>query len=183
MGTALLSVYLTGSAWWDLRTGRIPNLWTALGAAGFLTLQYMIQYIRGPSGSLCGFLSAAAVFLLRTGLFTAVFFLLFLFRMMGAGDIKAMALIGGYLGIFNGFSVIFYGLSAAAAWSFFHMIHRGILMKRIRYFLNYMRRSLESGTITPYYTGAGDDCEAGFCFVPFLWCGFFIWLAERGGMG
>lgn len=179
MCTALLSVFLSGSAWWDLKTGKIPNFWIFLGAAGFITL----KFIRGPSGTVGEFAAETGSFLFRITFFTAVFFVLFLFRMMGAGDIKVMALIGGYLGISKGFSVIFCGLAAASVWSFFTMIQKGIFKKRMYYFFNYVGRSMETRAVTPYYRAEQDGGEAGFCFVPFLWGGFLLWLAGQGGMG
>lgn len=174
----LLFVFLTGGAWQDIKMARIPNWWIAFGAVCFVTT----HFIRGPSGELMGFGRETVGFLFRITVFVIVLFPLFLFRVMGAGDIKVMTLMGGYLGIFQGFTAIFYGLAASAVWSLLYMIHKNILKKRIKYFLGYLSQFLRTGQITPYYKADRDGTEAAFCFVPFLWWGFCIWIVKQGGI-
>lgn len=178
MNTALLFVFLTGGAWQDLRTSRISNWWISAGAVSFVTA----YFIRGPSGDLFSFGTAMVSFLFRIIVVVTVLFPLFLFRMMGAGDIKVMALMGGYLGIFQGFTAIFYGLAVSAVWSLLYMIHKKLLKIRITYFIMYLSRFINTGQILPYYKAGRDGPQAAFCFIPFLWCGFCIWAAGQGGL-
>lgn len=178
MDIALLFVFLTGGAWQDLRRSRIPNWWISIGVVSFVTA----QFIRAPSGGLPEFGLLMASFLLRIAAFVLVLFPLFLFRMMGAGDIKVMALMGGYLGIFHGITAIFYGLAASAVWSLLYMIHKKIFKKRIIYFLLYVSRFIKTGQILPYYKADRDDPQAAFCLIPFLWCGLCFWIAGQGGL-
>ena len=103
--------------------------------------------------------------------------------MMGAGDVKLMALLGGVFGVREGFEVIFFGLSAAAVWSFFYMVRKGIFLKRIGYFLNYlkwMKQYLEyfskDELPIPYYDAARDGREAAFCLAPFILLGYIVCL-------
>lgn len=172
-------IFLTSGALQDLKTGKIPNCLILLGAAAF----GIAGFIRGPSlgygaWEIC---LGLALFLLRIILTAGILFPLFLFRMMGAGDIKVMAVITGYMGLYIGFEIIFYGLAAAAAWSLFYMLRKRILMERIRYFLNYFKNLYQTERILPYCAFAGDRLQAGFCFAPFLWCGFCLWLTVGGG--
>ena len=71
---------------WDLLAGRIPNRWLAFWyTAGFVYFA-------------CSSWLAAAGYLVRSAATVGLFFLLFLCRMMGAADIKCMALLCAYLG-------------------------------------------------------------------------------------
>ena len=85
--------FLTGSALCDFRKGRVPNVLILFGTAAF----GIAGFIRGPSpgdGSGAVF-TVIALFFIRTFFTVIIFFPLFLFRMMGAGDIKVMAVIAG----------------------------------------------------------------------------------------
>lgn len=182
MTYVLLFLFLSGSAWQDLRTGRISNCWIALWVVCFMAA----ILIRGPSDWL-RLAAEAARFLFLIFFTIAFFFLLFLCRMMGAGDIKVMALIVGFLGFFDGIAVLIYGLAVSAAWSFLYMIHEKILIQRISYFAGYLNRCIRMRQVVPYLGWAKDGAErkrsaASFCFVPFLWSGFLIWIAGQGGV-
>ena len=92
--------FLTGSALCDFRKGRVPNVLILFGTAAF----GIAGFIRGPSpgdGSGAVF-TVIALFFIRTFFTVIIFFPLFLFRMMGAGDIKVMAVIAGYMGTLPG---------------------------------------------------------------------------------
>ena len=170
--------FLTGSALCDFRKGRVPNVLILFGTAAF----GIAGFIRGPSpgdGSGAVFTVIALCFI-RTFFTVIIFFPLFLFRMMGAGDIKVMAVIAGYMGMDRGVEIIFYGLAAAAVWSLFYMLKQHILAERIKYFLNYIKHLFQSEQILPYYPPGGPDGMK-FRLVPFLWGGFCLWLAIYGG--
>lgn len=143
--------------------------------------------IAGLGGSADGTVSAAAVmtaaYLFNFLFFIVLFFPLFLFRMMGAGDCKMLALIGGYLGIADGSLVMFYGFLAAAFWSLLYMFRKKILIKRFHYFLTYVAVTLKTGQIAPYYDVVRDGTEEAFFLAPFFWCGYVFWLISQiGGM-
>lgn len=170
----LLFLFLAGCAVWDWRTGKIPNRWLLFWL--FLFGVFLLYEGRGkPFAAVFDYL-AATVF---TGL---VLFPLFLFRMTGAGDIKTAAVINGVLGISTGFAVIFYGLAASAAWSLIYMAQKRILLKRIAYFLKYMKNLSRTDQIPPYYDAGRDGTEAAFCFAPFLLLGFCIRMMAEGGI-
>lgn len=171
-----LFAVLSGSALWDLRTGKIPNRWLIFGAAAGAAL----ICLRGwpPEAEVW---RLAVLYFLRLLFFLILFFPLFLFRMMGAGDCKLLALVGGYLGIFDGFLVGFYGFLAAAVWSLLYMFRKKILIRRLTYFLSYITQTLDTGRITPYYDADRDGPEAAFSLAPFIWCGYVFWLLGQIG--
>lgn len=165
----LVFLYLSGAAFFDLRTGKIPNRYLIVWAAVFL--------IRAV------FLGCVGQCLLETVVTAVILFPLFFFRMMGAGDVKLMALLGGVFGVREGFEVIFFGLSAAAVWSFFYMVRNGIFLKRIGYFLNYLKWMKQylgyfskDELPIPYYDAARDGREAAFCLAPFILLGYIVCL-------
>lgn len=181
----MLSVFLlcllTGASWQDLRYGRVSNFWILSGIIVFFAFRLMV-FIRGPSEVEGNFLADSIGFIFRFMIVIVIFSVLFLFHMMGAGDIKVMALMSGYLGLSEGFRIIFYGLAASAVWSLLFMIHKKILIQRIQYFIMFMHRFFVTGEISVYYEKSTDNGKAGFALVPFLWLGFLIRLAEQGGV-
>ena len=75
--------------------------------------------------------SRAGGFCLRVLGTCAVFYILFLCRMLGAGDIKLMGLCVGFLGCWDGLLVILLGLGLAAVRAAALLIQRGILWERL----------------------------------------------------
>lgn len=144
----LLSLLGVG-AFFDAREHRIPNWWVMLGAgAGFL-LSIL------ETGSVYG----SFLFLLRFAAVTVVFFVLFLCRMIGAGDIKMAALICGYLGFSTGAVAIGGGFFIGAVWSLLKMIKKGSLFVRFAYLFAYIRRVVQTGKLTEYYSSKRDGYD------------------------
>lgn len=84
---ATLIVFVLSLAFIDWRTHRIPNVLCAVAALFALTLQ---TWLHGQAG-LFGALGGAAVGL-------AMFLPFYVLRAFGAGDVKAMATVGLFLG-------------------------------------------------------------------------------------
>ena len=110
-------------------------------------------------GIAAGLLFRGGEFFLPWLAVTVLFFPLFLFRMMGAGDVKLMALISGFSGWHQGFSIIFSGLFLAALASLFKLLYQGTLIRRISYFSAYIRQVFQTKTIIAYYEPERDGCE------------------------
>lgn len=108
-------------------------------------------------------------FLLRIVLVIALFFVLFLFRMIGAGDIKMAALICGYMGLQTGAMAIFSGFLIGAVWSLIKMIGNGIFIYRFSCLLTYIRYVFQTGKITAYYHPERDGYDM---VIPFGFCLF-----------
>lgn len=132
-----LCVALAGAAGTDLVFGKVRNgwilFWMAVGV-----------WFRGGS-----FVRDAGIVLIPA-------FFLFRMRMMGAGDGKLMAVIAGYLGIFDGILAIWTGLCLGAFWSLCRIRQREGLRARLRILAAYVMRTIRSGTV-----GAYEDLSGG----------------------
>ena len=115
-------------------------------------------------GETCGYL-------IRVGSLLIVLFPLYLFRMIGAGDIKMAAVLFGAAGVQQGGRILLCGLMAAGAWSVVLLVWRGIARQRLTYLVFYLYRSALGGSVEPYYLEARDGKEASFCLAPCLFLG------------
>lgn len=164
---------LAAGSYYDIREHRIPNWLILSGMLLGTVLQVYLAWDGEGSGSIlwpvCGFL-------LRMLAAAVLFFILFVFRMIGAGDVKLMALICGYLGGPAGAVALGYGFAAGAVLSLVKMLYRRSFWTRLSYLSAYIRRLYHTRKITAYYDPARDGSEAvipfGFC----LFLGTFIYL-------
>ena len=103
MGVFLSVVISAMAVWMDLREEAVDNSWVLFSImAGFL-LQLLEK---GPKGMII-FLTGAAVPLILLGI-------LFIFRMLGAGDVKILCALGGIMGPRTVTECIVYSLLAGA---------------------------------------------------------------------
>lgn len=176
MERLILLLILTGGAIQDLISKKVSNRWILVGLICYPIIEGF-YFIRGPSLTWQIFLESLICFYLRFLLFLVIFFFLFFFRMVGAGDIKLVALIGAYLGLREGFSVVFLGLAAAAVWSFLILVYRQILIQRLLYFVTYFKQFVKTGEKRPYFVKERDYPGAVICLAPFFWMGYlFVFL-------
>lgn len=149
---------------YDVREHRIPN-WLVF--TGIVTGLCLTSPEAGGGGEGLGVLQGMMAFAGRFSAVTAVFFLLFVCRMIGAGDIKTAALIFGYLGFGTGFKAVAGGFIIGAFWSLFLMAVKGSTFQRLSYFLSYLRSLFQTKKITAYYSSSRDGYDAviplGFC--------------------
>ena len=100
--TFLLLLFTGCCAFWDLKKRRIPNGMLLLGGLLFLLIRFglgmKMGYTAGWDGRLPGYGAALMMgigetcgYLIRIGSLLIVLFPLYLFRMIGAGDIKMAA--------------------------------------------------------------------------------------------
>lgn len=113
--TAVLLLFLAGAVITDLRARIIPNVLVLTGAVGGVLLGGLY-----PEG--IGFLRALGG--LALGL--AIFLPLYLFRVMGAGDVKLMAMTGAFLGYTAIFEVVLWVLLAGGALALVFALRRGV---------------------------------------------------------
>ncbi len=140
---------LLGAAWYDGKEHRIPNWW--LGAAFLCGLAVkMLGAQEGRAAAAC----AGYLFRILTGV--AVLFPLFLFRMIGAGDIKLIALMAGFLGFGSGLWAIACGCFAGAILSLVKLLVQRNLYQRLTYLFVYFRRMFQTKEIVPYYRADRD---------------------------
>lgn len=136
----LFLVPLTAAAvWLDLKKERIPN-WLIVSG---LALGWCVQLIENGVLGIFWF-SGGAGFMLLAG--APVYY----FRMMGAGDIKLLAVAGGFLGPWE--AVIFLGVSLMAGGCFavYLLWKRRNLKERVCYFYCYVKKWKATGKWQPY---------------------------------
>ena len=141
----------------DLREGRIDNRWILLSAAAGFVMQIRV---RGPAG----ILYAAAGF----GTAFAVLFVLFVFRMLGAGDIKLFCALGTVLGPAGILKCIAGAFIAGAAIALIRMISARIFRERFLYLFRYIQNTLSEGKIRPYIKPGLDRPENIHFTVPIM---------------
>ena len=140
----------------DLDRGRIPN---GLILAG-LGMGFIWQSV---SDGIAGI----ALFLGGIFLPAAIFGPLYCFRMIGAGDIKLMSVIGAFLGPAECFSCMVCSVLAGGVLALGLVLYHRNLFQRICCFTDYVREDRDTGKWTPYLARA--DERARFCFsVPVL---------------
>lgn len=83
---------------------------------------------------------------------------LFLFRMLGPGDIKLMSVLGGIMGAETVLFCIFYSFILGAILSLAFLITCGNFLQRFSYFSDYISTFLKTKKRVPYYfTGARPE--------------------------
>ena len=137
-----------------------------LGGLLFLLIRFglgmKMGYTAGWDGRLPGYGAALMMgigetcgYLIRSGSLLIVLFPLYLFRMIGAGDIKMAAVLFGAAGLRQGGRIFLCGLAR----------------QRLTYLVFYLYRSALGGSVEPYYLEARDGKEASFCLAPCLFLG------------
>ncbi len=168
----ILYIFLICATILDCRSGRIPNI-----LIGTALLIGAVLYGRS---------SCQELFLygVRVVLFAVPFMIFFCLRMLGGGDVKVIAIIGGFVGVRDGMIIIFLSLLIAAIASFVKMIHYGILKERMRILIQYIDRVCSIKKLVPYpvnrdYNHYKLRLSLFFSFGSFLYCiyqyGDFLW--------
>ncbi len=153
-----------GAAWTDLRRTRVDNAWLLL----WLTVSLAIR-LRGPG--------PPAIQTGLSGLLLPVLLLFpfFYFRMLGAGDIKTLAVLGSMMGPGTVLKALFWTFLIGAVLSVLTFLIYGGFRERVSYFLTYVKQYFQTGQRTPYLR-AGVQAESLHMTVPvflaaLLWAG------------
>ena len=145
--------------------------------------QILLGLAGGIVGAIWGAGTGGDVFILLAGLAArvigtcAVFYTLFLCRMLGAGDIKLMALCTGLLGMGPGLLVIFTGLFLAALRAAGMIWQQGSLWMRMERIGTFIIRSGREGKLLEY--PGREDKRNILRLGPWLFLVYWIWLAGR----
>jgi len=161
----MLGIILTVSTIWDMYDRKIPN---AFIIAGMMWELWSIGL---------SFLSPFLVVL-------TVGFILFHFGMMGAGDIKLMALVAGGLGCSRGLYCIGLAWLIGAGISLIKLINSKTLFFRFSYFFSYFRRLFQTKKLTPYYDQNRDGYGPTIRFsIPLATAYLLLFLSAAGKGG
>lgn len=135
----------------DLRTRKIPNPLTAGGLIAGAAYQWSAK---GPPG-LKSFAAGALLPLVLLGG-------LHYFHMLGAGDIKLLMAAGGFLGPGKCLNCILLSFLCAAAISVAVLVKHRILVRRLKYFCQYIQHYLQNGEWSPYIKKGEDEAYLHF---------------------
>lgn len=152
--TIITGIILSVGAIYDIKTHRIPNWWVA-GATGIGL--GVLWWLEGPD--IHTGLRIFGWFLLRSMAVIVVFFPLFHCRMLGAGDIKLMAVICGFLGFARGSRAILFSFFIGAVLSLFKLLFQRSLFQRLTYLFAYIRRLILTKEVTPYHRPGRDGYQ------------------------
>lgn len=165
----LVLTVATGAVWMDLRTRRIANEWIITAWIAGLVTQ-LIRY--GAAG--------VSIFLFGMLFPILALFILFYFHMLGAGDIKLLSAIGGFLGVPAILKCMIVSFLSGAVLSIGIFLVCGNLPQRLTKFFNYFqtyfnkRKYQQEVEPVPYYDGKwGMECI--HFSVPVL-MGVLLWI-------
>ena len=147
-----LSVVISAmSVWMDLKDASVDNGWILFS----FMIGFLIQITEnGPKGGVI-FLAGVAVPVLLLGI-------LFIFHMIGAGDIKLLCVTGGFLGPADGFRVLIASLLIGGVISVWIMIRQKNFTGRMMYFMEYAQRRAAGGSWESYMADVPESAK--FCF-------------------
>ena len=174
--TFLLLLFTGSCAVLDLKKRRIPNEMILAGGLLFLLIRFGLgvkmgytagwgEWMPETGAAFMSGIREVCGYLVRTGILLCVLFPLYLFRMIGAGDIKMAAVLFGAAGMRQGGGILLCGLVAAGVWSVVLLVWRGSVRQRLTYFVFYLYRFALGGSIEPYYLETRDGKEASFCLA------------------
>ena len=147
----------------DLRIQKISNKWLLIGWILGLIYQCTDPAGAGP----LAFAAGSAVPILILGIF-------FYFRMLGAGDLKLLAVLGGIMGPAASFGCVFWSVIFGAMFSVMILSVCGDWLHRFLYFTNYMKNYFNTGSRIPYRR-QGNRKEHLHFSVPVL-MGVLLWI-------
>ncbi len=125
-----------------------------------------------PPGTLA--LIQAGYFILRFVGTCAVFYPFFLCRTIGAGDIKLMGIITGFLGVWDGMLVIGLGMVFAAMAASYRMIKQGTVWFRLERAARFAVETGIKGRLTEY--PGYFEKESLLRLGPYLFAGYCLFL-------
>ena len=130
----------------DFRGKRIPNYLICSGWAVGLLYQIVLKGLSGLYFFLFG--SLVPIFIL---------FVLFIFRMLGAGDIKLLSVLGGFLGSNATFVCIILSFLFEALIAIIKFAVNRNLLSRLQYLAEYFKELFLEKKIKPYYVPVEND--------------------------
>lgn len=170
--TAIVLVMLAGGAAYDLRDHRIPNWWVLGSAAvGLLWLTWLDSWQDGVVWQV------PAWFFIRALVTILAFVPLFHARMTGAGDVKLMAAICGFMGFVDGGGSILVSFLVGALLALVKMLVQRSLFQRLGYLFAYFKRFILTKEVVPYHIPARDGYSHTIPFGLCLFLGTVIYVA------
>lgn len=152
-----------GGVYMDFKGEKVSNRWIVFGIC--LGVFWEIR-----SFGATGIPRFAAGFLLPLFLLYPLFFI----RALGAGDLKLLAVIGGFLGVRDLIPCMVFTFCFGACMALAILIARRSLAARLHYFFQYFQRLIRTGEILPY--GEPGRRPENFHFTAAILPGVLFWL-------
>lgn len=152
-----------GAVGMDLQSQQIDNVWILIAA--ILGFGYQVFH---PGGR------GVLAYVLGCGIPLLILWIFFRFRMLGAGDIKLLSVLGGIMGREAILACMFWSLLFGAVFSVAILSTCGSWLSRLNYFTDYVRKYLMTGTREPYRVSRGEAEHLHFS-VPVL-LGVLLWI-------
>lgn len=166
----LTAVLLMAAAVGDVQNCRVSN---HIIAAGLLLGIFTNLRQNGYMGIFSFFLGMMVPILL--------FWLLFRFRMLGAGDIKLFSVVGGLYGASFVLRVIVAAFFLGAVMSVFQLLRYKNLKFRLQYLAEYVSVYVKTGEAGSYYQKERDGAEPVVHFAVAVFGGFLLCILRKGG--
>lgn len=99
-------------------------------------------------------------------------FILYKVEVFGAGDIKLIAVISGYLGLKHSMIIGFLSLFMASFYALFYLLKNKILYKRMSYFFSYAKYSIKDKVLYKYNGGLKNSLS--MVMSPFILLGYVL---------
>lgn len=109
-------------------------------------------------------------------------FFLFYFKMLGAGDIKLLSVLGGFIGWKGCFVILMLSIGYSAIWSLVKMLYYNNLKDRFLYFSHYVYCLLHHYSRMPYRQKELVHCSYTIQFSVAIFIAFVSYLIWKGGM-
>ena len=135
--SGVLTLFVALIAYYDLRERRIPNAFVFPAALIGLSLNAWLGW-NGLWFGLQGLIAGFALLLIP-----------YLFRVMGAGDVKFLAAIGAFVGAFGSLRALLFALLIYPLLALFFVIRQGKLKLTLRRFGLVLSRV--AGSIIPFF--------------------------------
>ena len=161
----VLVIILTAAMATDLRRYRIYNLLIAIGLVAGLALNGLQRGLFGILGSLLAAVVPATVLIM-----------LFVLRMIGAGDIKLFCAIGSIMGIEFILYAMLFSFLAGGFIALAIMLGRRNVKERFAHIATYLRSVYLSHALIPYTNFNDKSDGAKFHFTPAITAGCCVQL-------
>ena len=155
------------AAWSDWKYYRIPNRLIIFGiVSGIMSLDFQAADLEAGS-KIPWLLLALSGFLVRGVAVLVLGIFLHSLGMIGAADLKLVALLAAWLGFSETIKILCVGFILGAVWSLQKMLRYGSAFQRFLYLSAYIRQILSNKKIEKYYDPVRDGTE---CVIPLGTC-------------
>lgn len=158
----IIGLLFTAAIVHDLRSKRIPNIIILMG----LSVSFFYQTFSKEGMGIWEYFGGG-------GLAIILLYGLFIFRMIGAGDIKMLAVTGGFFGIRESLYCIAGAFAIGAIFSIYKIYKYKNLYERLEYLKIYISNFIRTKKFEPYYDMSNEASIIHFTIpisISFLLC-------------